>query len=114
MELITITEKAQEKIRQALDNRNDSEKSSGVNAIRIGVRTKGCSGLSYTMEFLNEVPMGDEKRELDGFDLYVDMKAVMFVIGMKVDWIETDLEEGFDFSNGQEKGRCGCGESFFV
>ena len=75
--------------------------------IRIGVRTKGCSGMSYTLDF-------DEVLEDKGVTILIDPKATMFIIGTEMDYVEDKLESGFVFSNPNEKGRCGCGESFHV
>lgn len=82
--------------------------------IRIGVRTKGCSGLSYTLEFADEVGQFDEELEVDGVKVLIDPKATMFIIGTEMDYVTDKLESGFVFTNPNEKGRCGCGESFHV
>ncbi|OEJ65213.1 HesB/IscA family protein [Magnetovibrio blakemorei] len=82
--------------------------------IRIGVRTKGCSGLSYTLEFADEVGEFDEELEVDGVKVLIDPKATMFIIGTEMDYVTDKLESGFVFTNPNEKGRCGCGESFHV
>lgn len=82
--------------------------------VRIGVRTKGCSGLSYTLEFADEKNEFDEEMEIDGITVLIDPKATMFIIGTEMDYVEDKLESGFVFNNPNEKGRCGCGESFHV
>ena len=83
--------------------------------IRIGVRTKGCSGLSYTLEFADEQNGFDEAIDIDeGTKLFIDPKASMFIFGTEMDYVEDKLESGFTFENPNEKGRCGCGESFHV
>ena len=82
--------------------------------VRIGVRTKGCSGLSYTLEFADEKNPFDEEMEVDGITVLIDPKATMFIIGTEMDYVEDKLESGFVFNNPNEKGRCGCGESFHV
>lgn len=82
--------------------------------IRIGVRTKGCSGLSYTLEFADEVGEFDEEMEVAGVKVLIDPKATMFIIGTEMDYVTDKLESGFVFTNPNEKGRCGCGESFHV
>jgi iron-sulfur cluster assembly protein len=82
--------------------------------IRIGVRTKGCSGLSYTLEFADSQQPMDEIVETEGVRLLVDPKASLFLIGTEMDYEEEKLKSGFVFRNPNEKGRCGCGESFHV
>ncbi|MBI4184678.1 MAG: iron-sulfur cluster assembly accessory protein [Proteobacteria bacterium] len=82
--------------------------------LRVGVATKGCSGLSYTMEFADKVDPGDEVIEQDGVRVLIDPKATMFLFGTTMDYVEDKLRSGFTFVNPNEKGRCGCGESFHV
>ncbi|GAA3680298.1 MAG: iron-sulfur cluster assembly accessory protein [Acetobacter sp.] len=82
--------------------------------LRISVSTKGCSGKAYDMEFVKQSGEGDEVVKDHGLTLLVDRKATLFLIGTQMDYRETDLEEGFVFINPNEKGRCGCGESFHV
>lgn len=82
--------------------------------IKVGVRTRGCSGLSYTIEYADEAQKFDEVVEKDGIRVLIDPKAVMFLIGTEMDYVEEKLKSGFVFRNPNEKGRCGCGESFHV
>ena len=106
---INLTPAALDQVKALLDGRG--KPSVGV---RIGVRTKGCSGLSYTLEFADEKNPFDEEMEVDGITLLIDPKATMFIIGTEMDYVQDKLESGFVFNNPNEKGRCGCGESFHV
>lgn len=106
---MTITDAAADRVKALLDSRG--KPSAGI---RIGVRTKGCSGMSYTLEFADEKGEFDEVIEDKGVTLLIEPKATMFIIGTEMDYVEEKLESGFRFSNPNEKGRCGCGESFHV
>jgi iron-sulfur cluster assembly protein len=106
---ITITPAATERIRGLLAARG--KPSAGV---RVGVRTKGCSGLSYTIEYADDVGKFDEVVDTGEFKVLIDPKAIMFIIGTEMDFVEEKLKSGFTFRNPNEKGRCGCGESFHV
>ncbi|MFC4235940.1 HesB/IscA family protein [Thalassospira xianhensis] len=106
---ITLTDAAVEHVSQLLAQRG--KPSAGI---RVGVRSKGCSGLSYTLEYADEVTDFDEIVEHNGVKVLIDPKAIMFILGTQMDYVQGDLEEGFVFSNPNEKARCGCGESFHV
>ena len=82
--------------------------------LRIGVKTKGCSGLAYDMSWVDAPGPGDEVVTDKGLTVLVDRKASLFLIGTMMDYEVKDLEAGFTFINPNEKGRCGCGESFHV
>ncbi len=82
--------------------------------LRIGVSTKGCSGLSYEMSWTEAPGPGDETVSDKGVTVLVDRKASLFLIGTVMDYEVKDLASGFTFINPNEKGRCGCGESFHV
>lgn len=106
---INMTTSAVDHVKALLDSRG--KPSAGI---RISVRTKGCSGLSYILEFADEVNEFDETMTVDGITILIDPKATMFIIGTEMDYVEDKLESGFVFNNPNEKGRCGCGESFHV
>jgi iron-sulfur cluster assembly protein len=107
--ILSISDKAMERIHALLDKRG--KPSAGI---KVGIRTRGCSGLSYTVEYADAVDKFDEVVERDGIKLLIDPKAVMFLIGTEMDYVEEQFKSGFIFRNPNEKGRCGCGESFHV
>ena len=107
--MMNVTDAAADRVRALLEQRG--KEAAGV---RIGVRTAGCSGLSYTLEYADAKSEFDEVVEEKGVTIFVDPKAVMFLIGTEMDFVEDKLKSGFVFSNPNEKGRCGCGESFHV
>ena len=82
--------------------------------IKLGIETKGCSGLSYSMEFVDSPDEKDEVLNIENIKIYIDPKATLFLLGTTMDYEEGVLESGFKFINPNEKGRCGCGESFHV
>lgn len=106
---LTITEAAAKQIKALLDQRGKPSV-----GIRIGIRTRGCSGQSYTLEYADDVQPMDEVVEYNDVKVLIDPKAILFVLGTEMDFVEEDLESGFKFQNPNEKGRCGCGESFHV
>ena len=106
---ITVTPAAIARVRELLSKRG--KPSIGI---RIGIRSKGCSGLSYTIEYADERGAGDEAIEQDGVAILIDPKASLFIFGTEMDFVEEKLQSGFVFRNPNEKGRCGCGESFHV
>ncbi len=106
--MINITEKASKKIQQTIQKRGK-----GV-GIRIGVKTTGCSGLAYVLEYVDNPNPEDMKVECEGCLLFVDPKSCAYVRGTTIDYVRNGLNEGFEFSNPNERDRCGCGESFRV
>jgi len=106
---MTVTEEAAKRVQALLARRG--KPSAGI---RIGVRSRGCSGLTYTLEYADEKGKLDEVVEDKGVTILIDPKATMFIIGTEMDYVEDKLQSGFTFRNPNEKGRCGCGESFHV
>jgi iron-sulfur cluster assembly protein len=108
--MITVTEKAKDKIKQNLAKRGK-----GV-GIRIGVRTTGCSGLAYVLEYVDKYT--DEEGVINyaqpEFCVLVSLKDEPYLNGLTMDWVRNGLNEGFEFINPNSKGECGCGESFRV
>lgn len=108
-QVMTVTPLAAERVKGLIDGRGKP-----TVGIRIGVRSKGCSGMSYTLEFADKQEPMDEVVESGGIKLLIDPKASLFLIGTEMDYEEEKLKSGFVFKNPNEKGRCGCGESFHV
>jgi iron-sulfur cluster assembly protein len=108
--MITVTDTAKQKIKQLLKNRGK-----GV-GIRLGVKTTGCSGLAYTIEYVDTytAEVGVTNFAQPDFAVLVDAKSLVYLNGLTVDWVRNGLNEGFEFINPNEKDRCGCGESFRV
>ncbi len=108
--MISITEKAAEKINQQLKRRGK-----GL-GIRVGVKTTGCSGLAYVLEYVDEykAEVGVINYAQQDFVVLVDAKSQVYLDGLTIDWIRNGLNEGFEFKNPNERDRCGCGESFRV
>jgi iron-sulfur cluster assembly protein len=108
-QVMSVTPLAAERVKALIDGRGKP-----TAGIRIGVRSKGCSGMSYTLEFADKQEPMDEVVETAGIKLLIDPKASLFLIGTEMDYEEEKLKSGFVFKNPNEKGRCGCGESFHV
>ena len=106
--MITVTSKAADRIHHMLERRG-----CGV-GIRLGVKTRGCTGLSYMLEYVDEPQQGDDVIIDNGVSIYVDPKSMVYLTGTQVDYQREGLNEGFKFINPNEKGTCGCGESFHV
>ena len=108
--MISLTEKAYDKVKTLLHKRGQ-----GV-GIRLGVRTTGCSGLAYTLEYVDvyDDEVGVINYAQKDFAVLVDMKSDIYLNGLIMDWVRNGLNEGFDFKNPNEKDRCGCGESFRI
>ena len=91
-----------------------AEAGNPVAGIRVGVKTKGCTGHSYEVEYANAPKPGDEVVEEKGVKVFVDAGAIMMLVGTEMDYETDKFKSGFVFKNPNEKGRCGCGESFHV
>ena len=105
--MIQVTDMAAKKIRANLERR-------GGIGIRIGVRTTGCSGLAYVLEYVDALQTGDVAMSDNNTNIVVDKKSLPIIDGITVDYVRQGLNEGFEFINPNEKDRCGCGESFRI
>lgn len=105
---ITMTEAAAKRVRGFLEQRGK-----GV-GLRLGVRTSGCSGMAYVLEFVDDIDASDTVFEEHGVKVIVDQKSLVYLDGTELDFAKEGLNEGFKFNNPNVKDECGCGESFNV
>lgn len=105
---ITMTEAAVNHVSKFLENRG---KGAGI---RVAVRTTGCSGMGYVLEFADDYNDEDEVFETDGVKVIVDPKSLVYLDGTELDFVKEGLNEGFKFNNPNARSECGCGESFSV
>jgi len=108
-QLITVTDAAAERVRQLM-----SRAEKPVLGLRVGVKSRGCSGMSYFVEYAEDQRKFEDVVESKGVKIFVDPTAAMFLVGVEMDYVEDKFQTGFVFKNPNEKGRCGCGESFHV
>jgi iron-sulfur cluster assembly protein len=105
---ITLTEIAATRVQKFLAQRGQ-----GI-GLRLGVRTSGCSGLAYTLEFVDESLPDDQRFDSHGVTVLVDPKSLAILDGTELDFVREGMNEGFKFNNPNSKAQCGCGESFTV
>lgn len=105
---ISLTDKAAAHVRKSLDKRGK-----GI-GLRVGVKTSGCSGMAYTLEFADHIEEQDQVFESQGIKIIVDPKSLVYLSGTELDYTREGLNEGFKFNNPNVKNTCGCGESFTV
>lgn len=108
MSTVSLSEAAAQHVTRYLAKRGK-----GV-GVRLGVKTTGCSGLAYTLEYVDEMTNEDVLFEEHGVKVLVDPKSMAFIDGVQLDYVRDGLNEGFRFNNPNERDRCGCGESFRV
>ena len=105
---ITLTERAATHVQNYMTKRGK-----GI-GLRFGVRTTGCSGMAYKIEFVDTASAEDQAFESNGVKVFVDPKSLVYIDGTELDFVREGLNEGFKFNNPKEKDTCGCGESFNV
>jgi iron-sulfur cluster assembly protein len=105
---VTMTERAAQHVAGFLEKRGK-----GV-GLRLGVRTTGCSGMAYKLEYADAVQPEDQSFECHGVKILIDPKSLAYIDGTELDFVREGLNEGFRFNNPNEKNRCGCGESFNI
>lgn len=105
---ITLSDNAIHKMQKSL-----AERGKGI-GIRLGVKTTGCSGYAYVLEYADKYDEADSVTDIDDFKIVIDAKSMPYLTGIHVDYVKQGLNEGFTFTNPNSKGECGCGESFTV
>lgn len=105
---ITMTEAAASRVKTFLDNRGK-----GI-GLRLGVKTTGCSGMAYVLEFVDQLNEEDQVFEMNKVKIIIDPKSLVYLDGTELDFVKEGLNEGFQFNNPNVKDECGCGESFTV
>jgi iron-sulfur cluster assembly protein len=107
--MISVTDQAAARIKRALEKRGSGE------GIQVGVKTTGCSGLAYVLEYVDNPNLHCVRHyDTNGVRVFVDPKNLPYVSGMVIDYVRQGLNEGFEFRNPNERDRCGCGESFRI
>ena len=105
---ITLTDRAAQHVQRYIEKRGKGY------GLRLGVKTTGCSGLAYKLEFADQPTPDDQEFESNGVRVLIDPKSLAYLDGTELDYVREGLNEGFKFNNPNEKDRCGCGESFNV
>ena len=105
---MTLTPAAATHVAGFLANRGKGD------GVRVAVKTSGCSGLAYVLEFVDGADSADQVFESHGVKIYVDPKSLVYLDGTQMDFVKEGLNEGFKFTNPNQKGECGCGESFTI
>ena len=108
-QLITISDNAAKHIKEILSNAE-----SGVKGVRVSVKSGGCAGMEYEMTYLKETIPNDEVVKDNNVEVFIDPKAIMYLLGTKMDYKEDKFSSSFVFNNPNETERCGCGESFKI
>jgi iron-sulfur cluster assembly accessory protein len=111
---MTLTDAAADRVKALVSKGQESTAEEQILGLRVGVKSRGCSGLSYFVEYAKERKKFEEMVEDKGVKIFIDPAATMFLLGSEMDYVESTLQSGFVFNNPNEKSRCGCGESFSV
>ncbi len=108
--VLTFSEKAKSRLKEIMSS-NEHKESKGL---RITVKSGGCAGMTYDMSYVKEENKNDEVVETDGIKVFIDPKAIMYLLGTEMDFKEEKFSSAFVFNNPNETERCGCGESFKI
>ena len=104
--ILTLTPKAIERIRYLVNQSSRQD-----NILRVGIEKGGCAGLTYSMDYISEIKEGDEIVDQDDIRVVIDPKAILYLLGTELDYVEDKFSSGFKFNNPNEVSACGCGES---
>lgn len=107
--IVTLTDAARDRVREIISNADKD-----VAGVRVGVKNAGCAGMAYTLDYVEDIDPKDDVLEEDGFNVFVDPKAVLFLLGTEMDYEVTTLRSGFVFNNPNQTSACGCGESVAI
>lgn len=108
--ILTFSDNAKTRLREIMSS-NEYKNALGL---RISVKSGGCAGMTYDMNYVEQLVDGDEKLEVEGFNVFIDPKAIMYLLGSEMDYKITKFTSSFIFNNPNETERCGCGESFKI
>jgi len=111
---MTLTDAAADRVKALVSKGQENVAEDQILGLRVGVKSRGCSGLSYFVEYAKEQKRFEEVVEDKGVKIFIDPAATMFLLGSEMDYVESTMQSGFVFNNPNEKSRCGCGESFSV
>ena len=111
---MTLTDAAADRVKALVAKGQEGTAEDQILGLRVGVKSRGCSGLSYFVEYAKEQKRFEEVVEDKGVKIFIDPAATMFLLGSEMDYVESTMQSGFVFNNPNEKSRCGCGESFSV
>ena len=111
---MSLTDAAADRVKALMAKGAEAAPGEAILGLRVGVKSRGCSGLSYSIEYAKDQKKFEEVVEDKGVKVFIDPAATMFLLGSEMDYVEDTLQSGFVFRNPNEKGRCGCGESFHV
>lgn len=106
MKIMSVTDSAAERIKQIIANTDKP-----VTGVRVGVKNAGCAGMAYTLDYVEEPVPGDDHVRDKGVDVYIEPRATLFLLGTRMDFATSKLSSGFTFTNPNQSGECGCGES---
>ena len=108
--ILTFSDNAKTRLREIMSS---SEYKNAL-GLRISVKSGGCAGMTYDMNYIQQLVVGDEKIEVEGVNVFIDPKAIMYLLGSEMDYKITKFTSSFIFNNPNETERCGCGESFKI
>lgn len=106
LKLISVTDRAAQRLSEIIAGADKP-----VTGLRLGVKNAGCAGMAYTMDYVAEPLPGDDHVQEKGIDIYIDPKAMLFLLGTQMDFVTEKMKSGFTFTNPNQTGECGCGES---